>query len=176
MDADELPDAITTEYKDILRSLAREYDVPAIDLHELITEQLGNDVPDYESFLDNCHLRPHVYEALGEAIVAALREQGGDKFDLKEENLEITDEALYVGSRHSLFRFDRDGTFVGDCLASFWNGSIHAFMVAEDRLWAAGTAMAETGERAVVTAVSLDGGLGVDRVFEDHEPAEEAGE
>lgn len=107
-----MPTTITSEYRRVLQELAESNDVPYIDMNELVTEELGAEVPDFSIFLDDCHLRPHVYEALSRQIIGLLREHKYPKLDLPEKPLELgrdewaagmglSDEVVAVGAVES---------------------------------------------------------------------------
>jgi hypothetical protein len=108
-DAAGMPTVITSEYRNVLRELARKYEVPLIDMDEIITKKFGAKVPDFSVFLDDCHLKPGVYEALSREIIRVLREHKCPKLELPEKKLELaedewgpgvglTEEVVAVGS------------------------------------------------------------------------------
>ncbi|MDP6848879.1 MAG: hypothetical protein QGI24_08845, partial [Kiritimatiellia bacterium] len=96
-DAAGIPTTVTSDYRDLLRELAGKHDVPAIDMHELIVEQMGATVPDFSVFVDDCHLKPQVYEELSREIIRVLRENRCPKLDLPEKTLKLSHEEWIKG-------------------------------------------------------------------------------
>jgi len=96
---DEYPPVIPPEYQQILRELAQQHDVPQIDLSELITQRLGLEIPDYSCFVDNCHFKPQLYEALAAEIIRILRDHQVADLQLPEKDLTIQqrERAEYLG-------------------------------------------------------------------------------
>lgn len=88
--SDGFPICITPAYRDALRELAEEHEVPHIDMNAVISGGLGRQVPDYASFLDDCHLHREVYLALSREIIRVLREHGFDKLALPRKALAVT--------------------------------------------------------------------------------------
>lgn len=70
---DGFPICITPVYREVLRELVEEHDVPSVDMDDLIRERLGRPAPDYASFLDDCHLYLDVYEALSRDLIRVMR-------------------------------------------------------------------------------------------------------
>lgn len=107
-DAAGIPTTVTSEYRDLLRDLARRHNVPAIDMYDIVVQQMGATVPDFSIFVDDCHLKPKVYEALSREIIRVLRQYECPKLDLPDKPLELspdewakgvglTDEVVAVG-------------------------------------------------------------------------------
>jgi hypothetical protein len=88
--SDGFPICITPAYRDVLRELVKEHNVPYVDMDVVIRERLGRPVPDYATFLDDCHLHPEAYLALSREIVRVLRESGFDGLELPAKELAMT--------------------------------------------------------------------------------------
>ena len=88
-DSDPFSVMMSSDYQQSLRELVRRHDVPSIDMHALLTQELGVELPDYSCFVDNVHLRMHVYEALNQQIIGKLQEHRFVKLDLPEKDLTI---------------------------------------------------------------------------------------
>ncbi len=89
-EADGFPICITPAYREVLRELVDEHGVPHVDMNAVIGEVLNRPVPDYASFLDDCHLHPEVYLTLSREIIRVLRERGFRKLEFPEKELAMT--------------------------------------------------------------------------------------
>ncbi len=116
-ESDGFPICITPAYRDALRELVEKHKVAHIDMDAVIKGALGRPVPDYASFLDDCHLYPEVYLALSREIVRVLRESGFAKLDLPVKELAMTrdDWARHLGITPAVWRASLD-----------WEASYHA--------------------------------------------------
>ncbi|MBT3295350.1 MAG: tetratricopeptide repeat protein [Verrucomicrobia bacterium] len=93
-ESDGFPICITPAYREVLRELVEKHAVPHVDMDEVIRENLGRPVPDYTSFMDDCHLYPDVYVELSREMIRQMRENGFDKLDLPPKALGLTSEEL----------------------------------------------------------------------------------
>ena len=115
---DEFPPVIKSEYRQLLLDLARRYDVPTIDMRELITDRLGVPLPDHSCFVDNCHFRLPLYEVLAGEIIRVLREGPFGKLDLPGKDLTILarerDEYLGLTEEQILYCWARAHNWVAE--------------------------------------------------------------
>jgi len=86
-ETDGFPICITPAYREILHELVEKHGVPHIDMDQVIRKNLGRPVPDYTSFLDECHLPPEVYLELSRELIRVMRDHGLVKPDPSPEEL-----------------------------------------------------------------------------------------
>ena len=115
---DEFPPVMKNDYRQLLVELAGRYDVPTIDMHDLITDRLGVALPDHTCFVDNCHFRLPLYEILASEIVRVLRQRQFGRLDLPEKDLTILprerDEYLGLTEEQILYCWARAHNWVAE--------------------------------------------------------------
>ncbi|MBT3295331.1 MAG: tetratricopeptide repeat protein [Verrucomicrobia bacterium] len=89
-ETDDFPVCITPAYREVLHELVKEHGVAHIDMDQVIREHLGRPVPDYTTFLDDCHLNLNVYLELSRQIIRVMRQNGFVTQDLPPEALGVT--------------------------------------------------------------------------------------
>lgn len=89
-ETDGFPTCITPAYRNVLRELVEEYGVPHVDMDDLLRNTLGRPVPDYTSFLDDCHLSRDVYLGLSRRLIGVMSEHGLAGLDLPPRDLGST--------------------------------------------------------------------------------------
>jgi len=89
-ETDGFPVCITPAYRRVLRELVEEYGVPRVDMDEVIRQNLARPVPDYVSYLDDCHLHLDVHLELSREFIGVMRQNGFDGLDVPPEAPDIT--------------------------------------------------------------------------------------
>lgn len=69
MDEDGMPDGITSDYQRALERLAKRHDIPSISMKRVLAKDMGITIPDNSCFVDQCHFRLPVYEALSRRLM-----------------------------------------------------------------------------------------------------------
>lgn len=69
MDEDGMPDGIKSDYQSALKRVAKRHDIPYISMNRVIAKDMGITIPDNSCFVDQCHFRLPVYEALSRRII-----------------------------------------------------------------------------------------------------------
>lgn len=73
IDTDGFSFSPSSELRDICRLFSAKYKVPFIDMHSVITKVMKTPVPDFNSYIDNAHLKLEVYYELNKIIVEIIK-------------------------------------------------------------------------------------------------------
>jgi hypothetical protein len=128
------PHSITSEYRELLRERARAHGVAWIDMHPLVTEAVGAEVPDFTAFVDDCHLTPRIYTLLTKEILRTLAKRGPARLGLDPSGPlpASTDWLQVVGLTEAVVNLARVEANGGLGLKEVWHSRLKV-----PRLWAA---------------------------------------